>query len=421
MRLVKHVPKDLGQLIISFLFLTAISLPGFIWAMSSTKDISEKEARRLAKAPQIKFDETLLNTFPKKFDRYFDDHYGLRTELVAINQLLRTKVFNKSFIRRGIRGKDNWLFLDLRDSLHDHVGLKTLTEIELNEWQQHLIDKKYWLNSLGIQYLFVPVPNKMSIYPEYLPARISNYSGTTMLNQLEEALKTNPDFNDYIFLEKLLTGLKISGPRSLQNLLETSDEVEQLYFKMDSHWTSIGGFLSYRHILQKLQTILPGLQPAISLAEMRPDFSPKKSDIARMLSMTVTETHHLLKPKKPCSSNKFSTVTSFNQTEAYALKKKRSPRARLPTKAGCKDRLFKAVISKDSFGNRVKPFFAESFKEVVFMDHYDLVGLESFLREFKPDVFIDLRSERMVQSLLEPDERLHNAVTAIKQAKAAGL
>ena len=55
------------------------------------------------------------------------------------------------------------------------------------------------------------------------------------------------------------------------------------------------------------------------------------------------------------------------------------------------------------------------------MDHYDLVGLESFLREFKPDVFIDLRSERMVQSLLEPDERLHNAVTAIKQAKAAGL
>jgi hypothetical protein len=83
--------------------------------------------------------------------------------------------------------------------------------------------------------------------------------------------------------------------------------------------------------------------------------------------------------------------------------------------------LFKAVIFKDSFGLRVRPFFAESFKEVVFMDRYDLVGIESFLTEFKPDVFIDLHSERLIQSLLEPDDRLHKAVMRIKQAKTADL
>ncbi len=173
--------------------------------------------------------------------------------------------------------------------------------------------------------------------------------------------------------------------------------------------------------MQKLQAMLPGLQPAISLAEIRPEFSPKKAGTARMLSITATEDHHLFKLKKPCSSTKFSAVTSFKETEAYRLKKKGSRRVRLPTKAGCKDKLFKAVISKDSFGRRVRSFFAESFKEVVFMDHYDLVGIESFLREFKPDVFIDLRSERTIQSLLEPDDRLHKAVMRIKQAKTADL
>ena len=410
-----------SQLIISFFFLTAISLPGFIWATSSTKDVSEKEARRLTKIPRINLDETLLNTFPKEFDLYFDDHYGLRTELIAFNQLLKTKVFNKSSTRRVIRGKDNWLFLNLQGSLHDHVGLKTLTKKELNRWQQHLSDRKYWINSLGIQYLFVPVPNKMSIYPEYLPTRISLYSGITMLDQLEEALTDNPSFNEYIFLEQLLIDLKQSGPKTLQNLLKTSDEVEHLYFELDSHWTSIGGFFSYRHIMQKLQAMLPGLQPAIDLTEIRPEFSPKKADTARILSITATEAHHLLKLKKPCASTKFLAVTSFKETEAYKLKKKRVRTARLPTKSGCKDKLFKAVIFKDSFGRRVRPFFAESFKEVVFMDRYDLVGIESFLTEFKPDVFIDLHSERLIQSLLEPDDRLHKAVMRIKQAKTEGL
>jgi hypothetical protein len=55
------------------------------------------------------------------------------------------------------------------------------------------------------------------------------------------------------------------------------------------------------------------------------------------------------------------------------------------------------------------------------MDRYDLVGIESFLTEFKPDVFIDLHSERLIQSLLEPDDRLHKAVMRIKQAKTEGL
>ena len=59
-------------------------------------------------------------------------------------------------------------------------------------------------------------------------------------------------------------------------------------------------------------------------------------------------------------------------------------------------------------------YFAESFREVVFMSDFDTLGMETFLRDFQPDVFIDLRVERLVPALLETDQGLSAAVARIK-------
>ncbi len=411
-----------SSFLISALFICGISLPGLIWLVSDTKDISEQEKRRLAPLPEISFDKNLLAEYPKNFDKYFNDHYGLRTELVDLNRFWQATVFNKSSVRRVIRGEQGWLFFDAQASLYDHVGLIKLTENVLPAWKQHLVNKKTWLNSLGIEYLFVPVPNKMTLFPEYLPYRIRKYAGSTMLEKLLVKLKSGQPYRNFVDLKSVLTAQKNTSREKLQNSLSGNNadtnysniRADNLYFYRDSHWTTLGAFLSYQHIVQQLKTHISGLEPPIRFDQLDPILVDKKGDLARMGSINKTETHHRLTVIDPCSPEEPEIVTSFKETEAYKLKKKT-----LPIKRGCKNKTVRAVVVNDSFGAYLQPFFAESFKEVVFMRSYDLVGMESFLREFQPDIYIDIRSERSVKLLLAPNKRLQTALETLKLTSRA--
>lgn len=382
-------------------------MPGLIWLLSTTQDVSQQEKRRLATFPNITFNQDLLTEFPQQFDQYFNDHYGLRSELVNLNQSWKTVLFNKSPVRKVIRGEKGWLFLDAKKSLYDHVGLIKLNSNVLPDWEQHLLNKQAWLKSLGIEYLLVAVPNKMTLYSEYLPNRIRNHSGSTMLDKLLTTLKTNQHYDNFVELEPVLRKLKRSGPEKLQALLSGNIKAEDLYFHRDTHWTSLGAFLSYQHIMLQLQRLLPTLEPAITFDQIESTRVDKKGDLATMSSIVKPEQHHRLVLKNQCAPEEPEILSNFKKTEAYKLKPKK-----LPKKTGCTSKSLRAVIVNDSFGSYLQPFFAESFKEVVFMHSYDLIGMEDFLQRFHPDVYIDIRAERNIKYLLAPNQRLQQAIAS---------
>lgn len=396
--------------IITLLFVIGISIPGIIWLFSDTQEISKQEKRRLTPLPELTLDLDFLNQYPKKFDAYFNDHYGLRTKLVDLNRSWQSTVFNKSSIRRVIRGENDWLFFDAKRSLNDHVGLIKLRENVLPDWKQHLVNKQKWLKSLGVEYLFVPVPNKMTIYPEYLPLRIRKRSGSTMLDKLLITLKADQLFQNFVELEPFLRNNKSSGPEKLQTLIDDSATAEGLYSSQDTHWTVLGAFLSYQHIMNQLRKILPTLEPALQFNEIKLKGVERLTDLGMMSSIFKAEHQHYINPKIPCAPKKTKPLSSFKKVEAYKLQPNQIPRT-----SGCKNKSLRAVIAHDSFGAYLQPFFAESFQEVVFMSAYDLVGMESFLREFDPDVYIEVRVERNVKYLLAPDQRLQQAVAALEQ------
>ncbi|NBT28718.1 MAG: hypothetical protein EBT18_04395 [Gammaproteobacteria bacterium] len=404
------------QVIVSTAFAIAISLPASSWLFSGSIDISETEGRRLAALPEIPLDERLLKEFPNKFENYFDDHYGFRSTLIESNRAWKAFVFKKSFTRRVIRGSDDWLFFNDRGSLADFIGQKRLSVEELRAWEQYLLDKKTWLNSMGIEYLFVPIPNKMTVYPEHLPTRIKGSQKESRLDQLEALLNAGSLFGDHLFLKEVLVREKESGPKLLENYLGNQREpVGDLYLHSDTHWTSLGGFIAYRQIIKRLQKMLPGLEPPLSISDQRVEsVLATKTDLARILSIPSKEIHHALWPKASCWDGKRRFVKSFEGTEAFQRKKRERGRAAIPFKSVCAQRRFKAVIAHDSFGNRIRSFFGESFGEAVFMGDFDLIGMEQFLREYKPDVFVDLRIERLVPGLLVSDEKLRGAALQVR-------
>ena len=385
-------------------FILAIATPAFIWLSSETETISKHENRALKKLPEFNFKNKVYKKYPKEFEAYFKDHYGLRHELVDANKSIRLKLFNKSPISKVVRGSNGWLFAKSAGMLKDYIGKIPLSEDILQQWQQHLIDKEQWLESLGAKYLLVPIPNKMTIYAEYLPSHIQRHSGVTMLDKLLQSLGKQDQFNAYINLEPLIKAQKNTALETLRELTD-SDQIEQLYFKKDTHWTSFGSFLSYQHIMNKLNVMLADISPTLSFNDVYAESIPKEGDLARISKIPTKELHHHIKIKEQCASSSHKELNSFKQTEAYQLKAKR-----LPTISGCDSKNLRAVIVHDSFGSYLKPFFADSFNQVIFMRSYDLIGMEEFLKNFKPDVFIDIRAERNIKYLLASNKRLQQRV-----------
>ncbi len=397
------------QYFISLAFIIAIAIPAVIWFSNEGETISKHENRALKTLPEFSFKKKAYKKYPKEFEAYFKDHYGLRHELVDANKSIRLKLFNKSPISRLVRGLDGWLFLNQAAMVEDHIGKIPLSEDVLTLWQQHLVDKELWLQNLGAKYLLVPAPNKMTIYPEYLPTRIQRHSGVTMLDKLMLKLDTQNEFNGYVNLEPLLKIQKNTRLETLRKLTNL-DQTESLYFKKDTHWTSFGAFVSYQHIMNKLSTMLPGLSPALTFDDVYPENILKTGDLARMAKTSTREMHHHIKIKQSCAKP-YQEVATFKQTQAYKLQAKK-----LPTITGCDSKNLRAVIVNDSFGSFLQPFFAESFHQVIFMSSYDLIGMEKFLKEFKPDVFIDVRAERNINRLLAPNQTLDQRVNKLRNA-----
>jgi len=385
-------------LIVGFLLVLILPIGGMLGSQS--QEISEKEKRRLAPLPELSFSSGLLTKFPQEYTEFFDDHYGFRSEMIEWNKGIKRSVFNKSAVKMVVRGEGDWLFLDDRKSLYDHVGLVTLNESVLSGWQQNLLDKQRWLAQKGIHYLFIPVPNKMTVYPEHMPARVRRLAGTTMLDQLINYMAQQEKFDAYVNLKPLFLKHKTDGDR--------------LYYFTDSHWNSQGAFLAYQEVMKRLQKLLPQIEPALTYQELQRLPTARRTDLNAIFGEGdgLPEDEHLLELKTPCAAAETKKVTEFANT--YTLKKDK--KEKLPWTNGCSNKNLTALVIRDSFGTHIEPFLSESFKRVVYMHPYDSLGMESFIdiakfldRE-KPDVYIDIRVERNVKYHLKPDVKLQDAL-----------
>ncbi|MEZ6045478.1 MAG: hypothetical protein R3C11_07825 [Planctomycetaceae bacterium] len=165
-------------------------------------------------------------------------------------------------------GKEGWLFFKGDRLLDDARGLRSLTEEELKEWAHHFKANKQRLAQAGISYLIVFVPNKATVYPEYLPDEIRFSESGRQMAQLVNYLQSEGDL-DVLDLTSTLRAGKKSG---------------SVYFRTDSHWNERGAFLAVKDVLQHLPSHQSSLPPfAESLFEEH-DYDGR--DLSRLLGLS---------------------------------------------------------------------------------------------------------------------------------------
>ncbi len=204
--------------------------------------------------------------YPQLVSDFFNDNHGFRNALVDLGSKVMIGLGVNSTHPSVIVGKDGWLFFtdDQSDRgrafMKDFRGRQNFTPAEIAAIRQNFKDIGHAFSRCGVPFVLWLVPNKQTIYGEYL-AGFREAKGHRRLDQLVEALRE-------------VDGLQLVDARQALVAAKTSLG-HDLYYHTDTHWNGLGAFVAYRSLLADLKQILPSLRlEAADLANYKIRTSP---------------------------------------------------------------------------------------------------------------------------------------------------
>jgi len=372
-----------------------IALPLALFSPTSWN--AEAERRQAASAPGFPTTIGSLRTFPQTFEKFFNDHFGLRRGLIGLRNQIESRALKRSPSEDVIVGKNDWLYYAGDHSVDDFRGRYLLTTDELARWHAALKARRDSLAQRGIKYRFVIAPNKQSIYPEYLP---------------DSLVKGRPSLADQI-----VTYMREAGDPDLildlRPILRSFEGKLLSFRKLDVHWNSYGGYQAYKAILESFrpQFSLPILQ--LSLADFRP-VDARTGDLAAMMGQNP---YPWLVPSADvayfgagldCAHD--VTATPLEHLDIAALLPDKISECR---RGSANDRL---VLFHDSMGYAIYSYFRESFARTrsVFSKP-TLADIEKYAEMERPTVVVEERVERVLWVLPEAAQSIN--IDAVMPAK----
>ncbi|WPD23966.1 MAG: hypothetical protein SD837_05245 [Candidatus Electrothrix scaldis] len=358
---------------VSGIFLLFLLLPFCLFIVGPRQEISEAEKRKLAVFPEIVLTRTGLAEFPNKFDAFYRDHFGLRDNLIRLYNIIFLKVFQLSPSDFVLKGKDGWFFYIAEGVFEDFSGMQQDDRVALEKYSATLVDRREWLADLGVQYLFVSVPNKISIYDEYLPDRIQGGRGTTFYEQLSSLLAQDVHFENFV---------------NLYPVLRENKQGEQLYFKTDTHWSNAGALLAFNQIMKHCSMWFPEEIGYISDQDVVRKKVSFSGDLTYLMHQekTVREYVDVVNIADPYAKERNIRLSPDSQY----FQGMDIPASRLPSENGCSTRKLTALIVHDSFGIPLQRYFNERFKRVIYSQYIELAKLQRLILGERPDVVIEI-------------------------------
>lgn len=290
----------------------------------------------------------------KRINNFTDGLFG-RTKLIAFNTGLTSLLTGGTYIEstQTLMGKNNMFFYKTEldgKPIWDYMGINHFTEEEMAAIAANLMATREHLDTLGIEFYTMCIPNKEIIYAENMPDTIARVNEVSRGEQLADYLHENTD-------------LVFVYPKDA--LMANKDKV-QLYYDTDSHSNQIGAFVN----MQEFFKTVYGTHAELDSVTFRTDATDYAGDLVTMAGLS--------------EKYKIDTVYVFEQDSA--------------DKAQYHDQVLLYV--GDSFGGFLSQICKGYYKEVYWEDARDFQY--SMLERYNPDVVIWERAERYCEVFSEP-------------------
>ncbi len=381
---------NFSQWVLIALFVAATTLPmlGILTGWGSN-DTGWIENRRLRTFPRIALAMREVKNFRKDFESWFNDNFAWRASLVRFHGRLAIWL-GVSPTPKVVLGKQGWLYYDgeLDENFIDicYRSVKPFTVSELETWQTALTERQRWLAKHGISYLVVFVPNKETIYPEFLPDGVKKVRETTRLDQLVDYLRCNSTLDVLDLREALLIGKKRA----------------QIYFRTDTHWNNLGAYIAYEQIINCLARRFPSLRvmPLNSLHPF-PSFQKMGGDLASMLGFVEEFPEGM--------TIKFDLTAKSRKVNLLPEDPEAPPELQPFAMENQDPSLPKAVMFRDSFATLLVPLLSEHFVRIAYVWSHEM-KTDVILKE-KPNVVIEEFVERLISTPSRNEEALRQSDT----------
>lgn len=194
---------------------------------------SINENRNISELPLVMNENGDFNiNFFDEITTYVSEHFAGRSALININNNLKYYLLKTAGDDQVIIGKKGWLFFD--QTLYDYVGL-TLSNDEIDNILQKMEEVQTYIEKQGKTPVFMIVPNKNTVYEEYMPKRFGYKAKLTNLSLLQVAMEERGI--NYLDATRVL----ISGKNQ-----------DELYLHQDTHWNNTGARLVLNKLYEKL-------------------------------------------------------------------------------------------------------------------------------------------------------------------------
>lgn len=326
--------------------------------------------------------------------RTFGTRFAFRGRLVRAQAAFRYHLFGVSPLPTVLRGRDGWWYYADDGSIDDTTLATPFTDADLEEWRRTLQRTADWLRARGIAYVFVLVPDKPTIYPEFLPAALRrDVTRTSRADQLVTLLRTR-------------TTVPVVDLRAPLLAAKAGDRI---YHRTDTHWNDRGAVVGYRAIIEALRAQTPRVGAAFGDDRFRRETRQVPGlDLPDMagLAAATTETDLALVPRP---ARRARVVEPLPAPPAFVA-------PRLTTMLD-DPALPRALFYRDSFGSALVPFLAEHFQRTVVLWEYDVVP--DTVRTERPDVVIQEWAGRRLYTRLPFDAVAADPAAAAEIAAAS--
>ena len=316
--------------------------------------------RKQAEYPSLTTKEGKLNTdYPSQLEKWFDDHFFLRNEMIYADSMIQGKIFGTSAVENVIYGTDGWLYYT--STLGDYLGTERMTEREVSMLSHNLSLICNWAEAKGITPVLAVPPNKNTLYGEHMP--------------YYDSLKVDPAHT----LEQLPSVCEEIGLPYADLYGVFRDQEEVLYLKRDSHWNNKGAVLACDAILDKTGAAYTSFADA--------EVTRSKDSVGDLDQMLYTF----------YGEPEMNYHYAVPQTFTYETQTKSVEDAWIATT--CEGKKGTLLMFRDSFGNTLLEQMAEQFGRAVFTKESPY-RLQKVVREQQPDTLIIEKVERNLKDFI---------------------
>lgn len=312
-----------------------LSAPLFLLPFSQD---SSAEKRPLSEFPEVVVQGKVNTEFFSELDTWLAEHFPFRSAIISTNNLLKATLFGSSDEDQVVVGKDGWLYFS--QTLPDYFGENVMTEAQLRQIVTTLSLIQEQVTQSGGKFVFAVAPNKNTVYPQYMPSYYQPSHTVTNLDRLTALLREEPYFAD------------------LRGALSGSEE--QLYHARDSHWNNLGAMIAWQQMVAAAggnHALFQGVDYTWNQnwrGDLEDMIFPSFSFLDWQADYAVDWTYQI-------TSNYRSEEDILITTE----------------NTGGQGRL---LMMRDSFGNSLLPFFAQTYEYALFSRAvpYDLREIDSY-------------------------------------------